>query len=454
MPSTTDKHGRFGALERDPMATGTPPEDFDKLFLRCTILTGTQIQRRDRCPDQCAGQLNENCTHHDDLDEQHHVPAPAKVSAPTEAAPVPTPSGGSIHTDEAPVEQADAETSVEVTSALVAPQAAAEAMGDADTTPTSVEAADEHLGHQEPADVANGTTLETDAVEVKADAVEVEVEVEVVGAPPEVDEGATPEVEDADALEANVVAMPTVEDEEVISPEQDVEATVPDQGDLILPGEKAAYLKVPLDLDQALAAVDGADINPAEVTDERLANWHVELQNHACRGVAHAVVIGRALAARKSKLPHGKYSPWVVSLGISTRTASDYMKLSAAYYQNGSALPISPGASIRKALSQIKADKNTSAEQGGEGGVGDVPAKATDASSNPSTKTKKTYSDAEKLTLHLEGVAVLVTPLDLEERERWLAWVHDYLLPEKAGRLVPTWCEAEVAKEDIDADAF
>jgi len=445
MQSSTDKPERFGALERDPMATGTPPEDFDKQFLRCTILTGTQIQRRDWCPDQCEGQHDFRCTHHDDLDVQEHLQSPVKVSAPTVVAPAPTLPSESVLSPEAPVEQADAEADVATDSAQEAPQAAAEAMGDADTMPAAVEAADGHQGPHEPVDVDDDATLEADAreniVEVN-DTVDVEVEVEadVVVAHIEVDDSATPEPEEAAALEANVVATLTVDDVEVVNHEDDVEAAVPDQGDLVLSGEKATYRKVPLDFDLAVAAVDGAGIDPAEVTDDQIADWHVEAQNQVQHGLARAVLIGRALVAKKSQLRHGDFGNWVVSLGFSKRAGRRYMQLASTYEQNGMAMPLSDGGSIQGALRQLNAAKKKKADtddqdvDNNDGGDGEPDDDSTsdpdDIEVEDEVPPWKDWPEYAELKEHVSAIVNVAVKFPLERRKIWADRIRSFLLAE------------------------
>ena len=60
------QEGADGAGERyaafaDPRPYGLPEELFERAYVQCPALGGTGIQRRDFCPERCAGFLGDPC---------------------------------------------------------------------------------------------------------------------------------------------------------------------------------------------------------------------------------------------------------------------------------------------------------------------------------------------------------------------------------------------------------
>jgi len=130
-----------------------------------------------------------------------------------------------------------------------------------------------------------------------------------------------------------------------------------------------------------------------EVTDAQLISWQNRAQEHAGQSVAHAILIGRALNARKSTLKRGEYKPMLDELGLNQRTAHLYRQLATAYGESGSPLPLSPGMSIRQALRQLRGPTER--------------------------RCRAPQPQAKAVQRHLDKIVELLADLPRAEKERW-----------------------------------
>lgn len=383
MTSSTEKVRRYGPLEVDPRAAGMSPREFNRKYLQCNILDGTRVQLREYCPDLCLGTEDVRCPRREDLGDEMgmFVDDRGEEGLPREDIVPVAPEVRGLEA-EAPPDGGDREgaTEVEVTHEV-------------------------EVNHE---------------VEVHTDHLE----------PEDVDASHDTEPEDE-----------TPDDDVTESPRS-----------VIKPAEPVTLLMAPpMDLRQAIDQAPGSDLDPAKVEDERIAAWILEATNHAQHGLARAILVGRALAARKAVLAHGKFGRWLEELGTSGRSARVYMQLAQAYDQNGSTLPISPGTSIREALRQLQAPKDDDDSTGAEG-PGENPPEPGETNQAPDEQVitpevpneeETELTDAQRMTGLLRSVVEVVAELSQSERERWLTWLHDYLLPEKANTFVPKWSERD-----------
>lgn len=106
------------------------------------------------------------------------------------------------------------------------------------------------------------------------------------------------------------------------------------------------------DLRDYLAALPGAELEAVDVAEDQVFEWGSALSRTQVRTNAHKILIGRALKANRTALPHGEAAEWFEGmadrLGRTRRTLSTWMRVANAVQvasevadQIGRKLPVS-----------------------------------------------------------------------------------------------------------------
>ncbi len=349
---------RRGPVALDPRDKGVSEETFGRSFVECPALGGSGVQWKNICPDECLGYLDAACPKRDDQagppeEETNPQPAPKPQSAPTEPA--------SAVGELAPTHEEEVTMEEEATQKE---QSQPQAM------PRTVES-------------------EPDTMDAEPGALELEEE---QGPEPAEQEPGSPEEESGPPDDAHEKEPETAEP----APEPEAQ--------LLEPGATAVTRKEPLDLERAIEEAAGSNLDPEAVPDEHIQRWYVEAQDHGSRAVARAILIGRALTARKKTLKRGKFGPWLEGLEFSKRTGQLYMQVAKAYEEKRNALRFCEGLSLRQVAKQLQADPK-----------GEKPA-------------RKKPTHAEILQRHIDAIKSLFEELSLQEKKAWLNQLQEELL--------------------------
>ncbi len=88
------------------------------------------------------------------------------------------------------------------------------------------------------------------------------------------------------------------------------------------------------DLRDYLAALAGADLEPEDAVTDQVFDWGATLSRTQVRTNAHKILVGRALKAKRTALPHGEATDWFEDmadrLGRTRRTLSTWMRVANA----------------------------------------------------------------------------------------------------------------------------
>jgi len=121
-------------------------------------------------------------------------------------------------------------------------------------------------------------------------------------------------------------------------------------------------------IDQVLTSrlpVEGADLDPADVSSDQIERWHLACRQHqeAARrhlgqAVVYAAMIGRALKAQRAGIGHGQIGAWMATLPFSKSMAYNYIRVHEHVSELGDRLSntlekLHPGLPLRQFIARL-----------------------------------------------------------------------------------------------------